>query len=68
MIKISRVHPATGELNYMTLNMTEEEYRSWLSGNLIQYACPRLTADDREFLMTGLLPTEYDAIFPEEEE
>jgi len=40
----------------MHLDITVEEYRAWKGGELIQEALPRLSADEREFLMTGITP------------
>lgn len=50
----------------MDLPITEEQYNSWLNGTLIQVAMPELTVDQREFLITGLLPDDWARIFPEE--
>jgi len=38
------------------------------SGYLIQDAFPKLDADQREFLITGLLPEEWEEKFPAEDE
>lgn len=35
----------------------------YLGGSLIQHAFPFLTDDQREFLMTGLTPDEFDQLF-----
>jgi hypothetical protein len=35
---------------------------------LIQDAFPTLTADEREFILTGITSEEWDEIFPEEDE
>lgn len=34
--------------------------KRWRSGVLIQEAFPLLSADEREFVMTGLLPGEWE--------
>ena len=48
-------------------NMTETQFRiskkMWDEGMLIQDAFPFLTADQREFLMTGTPPEVWDAMF-----
>ena len=49
------------------IDVTEEEYDRWRSGMLIQLAMPHLSADDREFIMTGITEEEWNAEFPEEE-
>jgi hypothetical protein len=35
---------------------------------LIQDAAPRLSADDREFILTGAVPEEWDNAFPPDED
>lgn len=44
--------------------ITDDELRDWQeSGKAIQVALPFLTAEDREFLMTGITPDEWDKAF-----
>lgn len=58
----------TGLTNSMDIPVSEERVRAWLkSDELIQNAFPELTADQREFLMTGITPEEWNAAFGEEE-
>lgn len=40
------------------LPITEEEYIRWRNGELIQNVWPNLSADDREFIMTGIVDWE----------
>ena len=68
MITIAKLSPVTWEENYMTLDVTQEQLDAWQGGVLIQDAMPNLSDDEREFLMTGILPDEWDRLFPEEEE
>ncbi len=42
--------------------VTEEQYRNWQSGTLIQNAMPHLSPDQREFLMTGITPEEWETL------
>ena len=60
---ITMTHPVTGKDNDMELDVTDEQLRAWENGTLIQEAMPNLTADEREFLITGLLPGEFERIF-----
>ena len=39
-----------------------EQYLSWKSGLYIQNACPQLNEDQREFLITGFTPEEWNAV------
>ena len=52
---ITRQHPFTGQLNTKDLPITQDELNRWQSGELIQNVWPNLSADDREFLMTGII-------------
>ena len=54
MMTITRTDPFTGRTNFLSLDITEEQLRSWHNGELIQDAMPNLTADEREFIMTGI--------------
>ncbi len=48
------------------LPVTEEQIAAWENGTLIQLAMPNLSPDQREFMITGITPEEWDAQFPEE--
>jgi hypothetical protein len=37
-------------------------FQKWLDGELIQNAFPMLNADQREFIMTGITPKEWDSM------
>lgn len=52
-----------GKTNTMELPTTEERIQRWNNSRLpIQSALPELNADQREFLLSGLLPEEWDAV------
>ena len=48
----------TGTWRTLDLDVTKEEFENWQNGMLIQDAMPRLSEDEREFLMTGLIGEE----------
>jgi hypothetical protein len=49
----------------MEIKMHRADYDVWQRGVLkIQDALPYLNADQREFLMSGILPEEWARIFP----
>ena len=61
---------------YGTCTVTGNEYgvevdfqswKAWKDGELAQDAFPALTADQREFLISGTSPAEWNAMFGEEE-
>ena len=62
----------TGDMNTMELPVTEAQINQWRqSGQLIQRAFPNLSPSQREFLMTGATPEEWDVIIgcePDEDE
>lgn len=59
----------TGNTQSMSLPLTEAQFTSWRSsGAYIQTALPHLTPDQREFLLTGATPEEWDDAFGDEEE
>ncbi len=55
----------------MTINMGMlkflHKYLLWQSGDLIQHAFPELSAEEREFLMTGITPERWNELFPKED-
>ena len=54
----------------MQINCSAQQYvdgmKAYTDGAMIQNAFPFLNADEREFLMTGTTPSEWDAMFPDE--
>jgi hypothetical protein len=52
----------------LDLPVTEAQLDAWASGELIQNAFPDLSPDDREFLKTGIIAEEWEAMFAGEEE
>jgi len=67
-MKITRMSPYSFEENTLDIDITIEQYIKWQEGALIQDVMPDLTPDEREFLITGLAPGEYEDMFyvPEE--
>ena len=64
---IDRVSPFSGNTNSMFMLLDVADYNKWRSGGgNIQDIMPYLTADEREFLMTGIMPKEWGQAFGEE--
>ena len=59
-MKILRKSIFTGIECVRDIDVTKEQLEAWRSGTLIQNAMPNLTADEREFIMTGATPDEWD--------
>lgn len=59
-MKITKLSMATGKEHTLDLPITQAQIDLWNSGKLIQNVFPHLTADQREFMMTGITPEEWD--------
>ncbi len=57
---ITKTSPFTGKVHTVDIPVTVNQLRDWGSGTCIQNAMPNLTADEREFLMTGITKKEWD--------
>jgi hypothetical protein len=66
MMLITRKSLISGNINTMSLPITEEQYNAWEQGTLVQVAMPHLSPDEREFVMTGITPEEWADNFGEE--
>lgn len=55
----------SGVTRTMDIPVTEAQLALWESGMPIQRVMPHLTPDQREFLMTGISPEEWDEEFHE---
>ena len=66
-MKIPRTSMFTKVTRTREINITAAQVLRWLAGTTIQNAAPQLDADDREFLMTGATPEEWQqSVGPEE--
>ena len=63
MLRITRTSPLTGIERTLELDITEEQLAKWENGALIQTVMPKLSEDEREFLMTGIYGEEWDTFF-----
>ena len=67
-MRIIRTSQLTGNTTYWDMPITQEQLDEWAEGVLIQEAMPHLTADQREFILTGITPSEWNAAFNELDE
>lgn len=71
MVTISRQSMITGKRHSMDINMPEsvffERYYR-LKKELIQNVYPELTPEEREFIISGITPEEWDLYIKEPEE
>ncbi len=66
---IEKTSALTGKLSQMLIGIDfhkfVESFQSWERGALLQNAFPNLSADEREFIKTGISPEEWEAAFGE---
>ena len=62
---VRRPNMFTGKVRELELNVTQEQVNRWQSGELIQNVFPDLSTDEREFLISGLLPDEWEQMMKE---
>jgi hypothetical protein len=62
-MQITRISGMTGVEHTREIDVEQEQLDAWDAGLLIQEAMPQLDADDREFIMTGITPSEWDDTF-----
>lgn len=67
-MKITRTSRLTGITRTREMDVTQQEINNWVGGMVIQRAMPHLSDDDREFIMTGITPDEWDEAFGDDED
>ena len=68
MMLITKQSVMTGEKNTMLLPVTNEQIDRWQNGELIQNVFPHLSPSEREFLISGVTPEEWDVVNEDMEE
>jgi hypothetical protein len=58
-MKLVRTSAFTGVTREKEIDITPEQYALWESGVFIQNAAPHLSAEDREFIITGVTHEEW---------
>ncbi len=48
--------------------ISRAQWNAWQAGQHIQHAMPQLTPEEREFLLTGATPQEWDAAFGDDDD
>lgn len=67
-MNIKRFSPVSLKENTMTLTIDPADLQKWQNGELVQNAFPYLTPAEREFIISGVLPGEWDTLFSDEDE
>lgn len=63
---ITKKSAFTGIEHTLDIPVTQAQIDAWKSGVSIQTAMPNLSADDREFIKTGVTAQEWDDAFGED--
>ena len=68
-MKITKKSILTGDFTTMNIDVTPQQLATYLGGTvLIQDVMPDVSAEEREFLISGITPDEWNKAFPKEEE
>lgn len=66
---VTRTSQYSKKENTLDLDITQEAIDNWQNTSmLIQDAFPGLSADEREFLLTGITKQEWDEMFPPDQQ
>ena len=65
-MKITRTN-FRGKTSTLDLDVTKEQINAWIDGELIQNVMPQLSAGEREFIISGILPEDWDEMFGKDE-
>lgn len=66
-MEITRRSMLSGKQTTKDLPITPKELEYWKNGEHAQNVWPHLSADDREFIMTGITKEEWDAMGGDDE-
>ena len=67
-MQVTRKSLISGVAHTMDLAGTNNQLRRWRAGELIQNVMPHLTSEEREFLISGSMPDEWDEVMRDYEE
>lgn len=68
-MKVTKTSMFSGKTHTREINITPAQLERWQNGHhAIQAMFPHLPAEDREFLMTGVTPEEWDEHMGREDE
>ena len=59
---ITKTSMLSGNTSSMDIDVNQDQIDLWQGGSLIQNVMPDLSADEREFIMTGVTAEEWDSM------
>ena len=62
-MQITRRSAVSGIIRTKDINVTREQLAAWDKGALAQDVFSNISKDDREFIMTGITPAEWEGLF-----
>lgn len=65
---IKRKSFATGVVREIDIDVSAEQMADFEGGSLVENAFPQLSADDREFILTGITADEWKDLFNGDDE
>jgi len=66
-MEITRKSVLTGAVHTKDIDITQQQYSDYIDGALAQEAFPHLSAEDREFIISGATPEEWKELMEEED-
>lgn len=63
---VRRMSILTMKIHEREIDITEEQLEAWRRGACIQDVVPHLSADDREFIISGITPEEWASLSEED--
>jgi hypothetical protein len=60
---VTKQSPISGKMNSMELPITEAQLMAHRNGELVQNVFPTLSVEEREFLVSGISPKEWNDLF-----
>ena len=65
---IAKTSSLSSKTHEMEIDVSDKQITLWMEGALIQDVMPNLTPEEREFLISGITPDEWNATVPEGDE
>jgi len=59
---ITKTSMLSGNTSSMNIDVSQDQIDLWQGGSLIQNVMPDLSADEREFIMTGVTAEEWETM------